>query len=212
MATVATYLHTARRMLLSDGDHQAAMDVLGKAELEAQRAREVLERVRDFVSGGALELDSVNLLDIALKLRDICKEGANARGVRVDVAGPRPPLLVRADRIAVEQLLSNLIANAVDAASERADARGIVAVRVKDCADHVVIEVEDNGPGVAPELAENLFDAYQTTKPRGMGLGLTLSRRIVLNHFGRLWWQPVASGGALFVVELPVHGPNFNAA
>jgi C4-dicarboxylate-specific signal transduction histidine kinase len=69
-----------------------------------------------------------------------------------------------------------------------------------------MFRIEDNGKGVAPDLADNIFDAYQTTKPRGMGLGLHLSRRIVQRHAGRLWWEPITTGGARFVVELPTDG------
>jgi hypothetical protein len=69
-----------------------------------------------------------------------------------------------------------------------------VTIRVAAGADAVAIEVEDNGRGVASELADNIFDAYQTTKPRGMGLGLHLCRRIVQRHAGRLWWEPIRTG------------------
>jgi nitrogen fixation/metabolism regulation signal transduction histidine kinase len=75
------------------------------------------------------------------------------------------------------------------------DARGRVIMRVAAKAgDAIMLGVEDNGRGVAPELADNIFDAYQTTKPRGMGLGLHLSRRIVQRHAGRLWWEPIRQG------------------
>jgi C4-dicarboxylate-specific signal transduction histidine kinase len=93
------------------------------------------------------------------------------------------------------------------------DARGRVIMRVAAKAgDAIMLGVEDNGRGVAPELADNIFDAYQTTKPRGMGLGLRLSRRIVQGHAGRLWWEPITTGGARFVVELPTNGCGHNAA
>jgi C4-dicarboxylate-specific signal transduction histidine kinase len=93
------------------------------------------------------------------------------------------------------------------------DARGRVIMRVAAKAgDAIMLGVEDNGRGVAPELADNIFDAYQTTKPRGMGLGLHLSRRIVQRHAGRLWWEPITTGGARFVVELPTNGCGHNAA
>ena len=118
--------------------------------------------------------------------------------------GPVPP--VKADGVQIEQVLINLVANAIDAASERPDARGRVTIRVAANASAIMIQVEDNGRGVAPELADNIFDAYQTTKPRGMGLGLHLSRRIVQRHAGRLWWEPIRTGGARFVVELPTNG------
>jgi two-component system sensor kinase FixL len=81
-------------------------------------------------------------------------------------------------------------------------------------ANIVVVEVEDkdNGPGVALEVAHRLFEAYQTTKARGMGLGLHLSRRIVQKHAGRLWWKPNVPEGARFFVELQIDGPDQNAA
>jgi two-component system sensor kinase FixL len=212
LSTVATYLHAARRMLLSGASGEAAMAALTKAEAEAARARDVLERVRDFVSSGALQFELVDLVEVTHKMRDIWKEDASAHGVRVDIQGLRSIAPVRADRIAIEQVLNNLVANAVDAASAHPELDGAVMMRVEARDDWVVIAVEDNGPGVAAELANSLFDAFQTTKPRGMGLGLLLSRRIVQNHAGRLWWEPVATGGSRFVVELRIDGPDRDAA
>jgi two-component system, LuxR family, sensor kinase FixL len=212
LSTVATYLHAARRLLQSSVASEPVMDALVKAEAEAHRAREVLERIRDFVSNGNLNLEALDLSAIAQKIVALCGEEAAERGIQVEVesVGPVPP--VQADRVQIEQVLINLVANAIDAASERSDARGRVIIRIATHADAVAIEVEDNGKGVAPELADNIFDAYQTTKPRGMGLGLHLSRRIVQRHAGRLWWEPVRTGGARFVVELPIDGSNHNAA
>jgi C4-dicarboxylate-specific signal transduction histidine kinase len=112
-----------------------------------------------------------------------------------------------ADRIQIEQVLNNLLANAIDAASERTDGRGLVVMRVAGRGDRVVVQVEDNGPGVAPEIAGSLFEAYQTTKPRGMGLGLPLSLQIVQKHAGRLWWEPIVPEGTRFLVELQINGP-----
>ena len=121
-----------------------------------------------------------------------------------------PP--VTADGVQIEQVLINLVANAIDAAAERSDLRGRVTVQVAAKGDGIMLRVEDNGRGVAPELADNIFDAYQTTKPRGMGLGLHLSRRIVQRHAGRLSWEPITTGGARFVVELPTKGCEHHAA
>jgi two-component system sensor kinase FixL len=212
LSTVATYLHAARRLLQSSVASEPVMDALVKAEAEAHRAREVLERIRDFVSNGNLNLEALDLSAIAQKIVALCGEEAAERGIQVEVesVGPVPP--VQADRVQIEQVLINLVANAIDAASERSDACGRVIIRIATHADAVAIEVEDNGKGVASELADNIFDAYQTTKPRGMGLGLHLSRRIVQRHAGRLWWEPITTGGARFVVELPTNGCGHNAA
>jgi two-component system, LuxR family, sensor kinase FixL len=211
LSTVATYLHAARRLLQASVASEPVMDALVKAEAEAQRAREVLERIRDFVSNGNLNLTEVDVPALAEKIGALCREDAAERGVLVEVesVGPVPP--VKADGVQIEQVLINLVGNAIDAAAERPDARGRVAVWVAAKAGAIMIGVDDNGKGVAPELADNIFDAYQTTKPRGMGLGLHLSRRIVQRHAGRLGWEPIPTGGARFVVELPTYGCGNNA-
>ncbi len=211
LSTVATYLHAARRLLQSSAASEPVMDALIKAEGEAQRAREVLERIRDFVSNGALDLQALDLVALAEKIAALCREEAKARGVHIENESIRPIPPVMADRVQIEQVLNNLVANAIDAASERSDGRGRVIIRVAARDEAVVMQVEDNGPGVAPELAERIFDAYQTTKPRGMGLGLPLSLRIVQRHAGRLWWEPNRPEGARFVVALPIDGTGEHA-
>jgi signal transduction histidine kinase len=212
LSTVTTYLHAARRLLQASVANGPVMDALVKAEAEAQRAREVLERIRDFVSNGNLNLKAIDMSALAEKIGALCREEAAARGVEVEVENPGRVPLVEADGVQIEQVLINLVANAIDAAAERSDARGRVTVRVAAKGDAIMLRVEDNGRGVPPELADNIFDAYQTTKPRGMGLGLHLSRRIVQRHAGRLWWEPITTGGARFVVELPTHGCEPHAA
>jgi two-component system sensor kinase FixL len=212
LSTVASYLHAARRLLQSGAASAPVMDALSKAEMETRRTREVLERVRDFIAIGKLDLKPLDLSNLALKIGALCREEATARGVHVEIENIRPIPLVRADRIQIEQVLNNLVANAIDAASERTDARGLVVIRVAQRGDRVVLQVEDNGPGVAPEMVDSLFEAYQTTKPRGMGLGLPLSLQIVQKHAGRLWWEPNVPEGTRFLVELPINGPDKNAA
>ena len=211
LSTVTTYLHAARRLLQSSVASEPVMDALIKAEGEAQRAREVLERIRDFVSNGALDLQALDLSTLAEKIAALCREEATTRGIRIENESIRPIPPVKADRVQIEQVLNNLVANAIDAASERSDARGHVIIRVAARDEAVVMQVEDNGPGVAPEMAARIFEAYQTTKPRGMGLGLPLSLRIVQRHAGRLWWEPNTPEGARFVVALPMEGTGQNA-
>jgi two-component system, LuxR family, sensor kinase FixL len=212
LSTVAIYLHAARRMLQSGAASVPVMDTLSMAEMEARRAREVLERVRDFVSSGKLDVKPLDLTNLTLKIGALCAEEATARGIHVEIGSIRPIPLVRADMIQIEQVMNNLVANAIDAASERTDARGLVVIRVARRGDKVVVQVEDNGPGIAPEMADSLFEAFQTTKPRGMGLGLPLSLQIVQKHAGRLWWEPVIPEGTRFLIELPINGPDANTA
>ena len=187
------------------------IDALGKAEAETRRTREVLERIRDFVSTGKLEPRLLDLSQIAHKIRALCAEDARARGVEVTVESARQVPLVMADQVGVEQALNNLVGNAIDAAADRRDARGRVVIRVGGRGEWAVVEIDDNGAGVPDDIADGLFEAYRTTKPRGMGLGLTLARQIVEKHAGRLSWRPIAPKGTKFVVELNARGPDANA-
>ena len=212
LSTVATYTLAARRMLRSGSESEPVMDALSKAEAEVQRTRDVLERIRDFVSAGKLEPCPLDLVEAAQKIQALCVEEANGRGVDVAIECVRPIPLVKADKVGIEQVLNNIVGNAVDAAAERRDARGQVVIRVIGRGDWAIIEIDDNGPGLAPEMAENLFEAYQTSKPRGMGLGLALSRQIVQKHAGRISWRPIAPQGTRFIVELNHGGPAPDAA
>jgi two-component system, LuxR family, sensor kinase FixL len=212
LSTVAAYLHAARRLLQSGATSERLMDTLNMAEAEAQRTREVMERIRESVSNGKLDLQMLDLPALVRKIATLCREEAMIRGIQVEIEGIRPAPPIRADRLQIEQVLNNLVVNAIDAASERLDARGRVIIGVAARGDRVVVQVEDNGPGVAPEIANRMFEAYQSTKPRGMGLGLYLSQQIVQKHAGRLWWEPDVPEGTRFVVELPINGPDQNAA
>jgi two-component system, LuxR family, sensor kinase FixL len=109
-----------------------------------------------------------------------------------------------ADAAQIRQVLLNLINNAVDAAAEAVN--GIVSLRGSYASAVVEVEVEDNGKGISSEIADHVFEPFQTTKPRGMGLGLPLSRQIVEAHGGHLWWEPVSPHGTRFHLQLPFNG------
>ena len=129
-----------------------------------------------------------------------------ARGVQIRIDG-LGPLIVEADTIQIEQVLLNLIANAVDAAADRSDGKGMVTVRMvrRDAVASII--VEDNGPGIAPEIADRLLEPFETTKPGGMGLGLPLSKQIIESHGGHLIWVGLEPEGTRFMFELRVHDP-----
>jgi two-component system, LuxR family, sensor kinase FixL len=211
LSSLSTYLHSARRMLDGGQPTASVSSILAKAETEAQKTRRIIERIRDFVSSGRLELEEIDLSQLARKIESLNTEEARARGVELALeAAPGLPA-VKADRIAVEQALNNLVTNAIDAASECGEDRGRVVVRITRNRDHVLLQVEDNGAGVAPEMAEHLFEVFETTKPRGMGLGLPLTREIASRHAGRAGWRPLQPRGASFFIELPIHGPETNS-
>lgn len=207
LASTTNYLHAARRILSAPGGRQAdAVEALTKAEGEARRARETLERVRDYVSSGRVELSEVDLDATAEKIVALVQRDANARGVHIEVRGKPHLPPVRGDAIQLEQLLFNLVGNAVDSAS-LARPQGRVTVCLRQQGDRLLLAVEDDGPGVAANVADRLFEPFETTKRNGMGLGLTLARQIVEAHAATLHWENLPAGGARFTVQLLIDGP-----
>jgi two-component system, LuxR family, sensor kinase FixL len=207
LSSLSTYVHSARRMLDSGQSTASVSNVLAKAEAEAQKTRRIIERIRDFVSSGKLELEPSDIGQIAQKIGSLNQDEARARGVALAVEGSSSLPPVRADRVAIEQALNNLVTNAIDAASECEEARGRVVVRISRDGEKAILRVDDNGTGVAPEIADHLFEVFETTKPKGMGLGLSLTQEIARRHAGRVGWRPLRPQGTSFFIELPIHGP-----
>jgi two-component system, LuxR family, sensor kinase FixL len=207
LSSLSTYVHSARRMLDSGQSTASVTNVLAKAEAEAQKTRRIIERIRDFVSSGKLELEPTDIGQIAQKIGSLNQDEARVRGVAlaVEASSALPPVI--ADRIAIEQALNNLVINAIDAASERGGARGRVVVTISRDGEKAILTVDDNGTGVAPEIADHLFEVFETTKPKGMGLGLSLTQEIARRHAGRVGWRPLRPQGTSFFIELPIHGP-----
>lgn len=109
---------------------------------------------------------------------------------------------VLADRVQVQQVIVNLVRNAVDA-METAPRRELT-ISVGRLDDQALISVSDTGPGIAPEIADSLFAPFMTTKRNGMGVGLSISRTIIEAHGGRLWVEPTPGGGATFKFTLKI--------
>jgi two-component system, LuxR family, sensor kinase FixL len=120
--------------------------------------------------------------------------------VRIQIEAGSVPVVL-ADLRQIRQVLVNLLSNAIDAAADTSD--GIVRVRCCHDSGAIEIEIDDNGTGMSSEIAEHVFEAFQTTKARGMGLGLPLSRQIIEAHGGRIWWERGAPRGTRFHVRLP---------
>jgi signal transduction histidine kinase len=122
--------------------------------------------------------------------------------LRTDLAGTLPG--VAGDRVQLQQVLLNLIMNATEAMSAVHDrARELTIVSRQDGASGVLVEIRDSGDGLDPQRAEQLFQAFYTTKPEGIGIGLSISRSIIEAHGGRLWAGANSPHGAVFRFSLP---------
>jgi two-component system sensor kinase FixL len=207
LTAVTNYLEAGRQLLATNGGRPGLIaEMMEKAIGQAQRAGDVIRRLRGFVSKGETERRVQSLNQLVEEALALALVGARQRGVRTsfDLDHALPPVLV--DHVQIQQVVLNLVRNAIEA-MEQVDRRELViGTRAIPELGMAEVVVADTGPGVAPELADCLFQPFVTTKPTGMGLGLSICREIVEAHHGRLTMAPGYSGGAVFRMTLPIAG------
>jgi two-component system, LuxR family, sensor kinase FixL len=163
--------------------------------------------LREFVRGGEYRriLTKVKpLVDVAVGLTRM-----DAMQQEVEIVASIDPVLppVLADRIQIEQVLLNLLRNAMDAMDEASTERRSIVIKARRKSKHAVeISVADSGPGIASEVTDTIFEPFVTTKPLGMGMGLSISHSIVESHGGSLRMARNVPSGAIFFFDLPTAG------
>jgi len=199
ITAVANYTQ-AIRDLLADGppdDMPMVLEALDDAASEALRAGQIVRRLREFVARGELEKAVVDLPRLIEEASELALLGARERGisVRFDLDPDASPVLV--DRVQTQQVLINLMRNAIEAMVDE-PVRELVVSSASDDTGLIRISIADTGKGVAPEIAADLFRAFNSTKAAGMGLGLSICRTIVEASGGRIWMEPREGGGSVF--------------
>lgn len=198
LTALANYGRSALLLLEREDERARTQAIIGKMLAEADRAAEVVRRLRDFFRTGTTRLEAVPVEELLDAVRRIGAAVIGERGVALEVRGDAhvPPLYV--DRLQVELVLRNLLANSVDAVHATPNGRIEVWVAPED-ARRARIVVADNGPGIAAERRESVFEPLVSGKPTGMGLGLAVSRAIAEAHGGSL----EAHAGGEFHLVLP---------
>jgi signal transduction histidine kinase len=187
-------------------DLDRARSALHRIVNDSHRAAEVVDTVRAMFRKEVQNRTKVDVNELVAQVLDLwrselSKQAVTVRKVETDAL---PRILV--DRVQLEQVIINLIRNAIDAMSTVAEHERILRIRTKRNDGEVVISVEDSGAGLDPANAEKIFTPFFTTKPQGMGMGLSICRSLVEAHGGRLTARPGASRGAVFEIALPVNG------
>jgi PAS domain S-box-containing protein len=205
LTAITAYARGCVRLLAEKTPEPAVLqDGLAELAQQAERAGDVLDRLRDFVRGGESRRSLTRvkpLIDAALSLARV---EARQLGVAIDtrIDAGLPPVL--ADRIQIEQVVLNLLRNAMDAIAGAGLVHRSIVVRARRPNQTAVeFSVADSGPGVPAEVSDRLFEPFVTTKPRGMGMGLSISRSIVEAHGGRLRAERNLPSGTVFSFDLP---------
>lgn len=197
LSAIANYLNGAKRLLERNGaTDPKAVEAVEKAVGQALRAGDIIRRLRDFLSRGEGERSVESLAKLVHEACGLALVGAKESGV--DVRYQLDPHLDRVlvDRIQIQQVLVNLVRNALESMHGSERRQLLVSTLIED--DTALVSVADTGPGLDASIAERLFQPFVTSKPHGMGVGLSISRTIVESHGGRIWTEPNPGGGVIF--------------
>lgn len=205
LTAVMNYVQASRKILAS-GDYDArdhATEYMDKALTQAARAGDIIRGLRSFVEKGDADRSFENINEVIKEAIVLTIPGTVREWIQFEarLAKGLPETLV--NKIKIQQVVVNLVRNALEAMAEKSDGKLVVTTRRTDV-DDLEISVHDNGPGISDEFAREVFQSFMTTKKQGMGVGLSISRSIVEDHDGRLWAEKNAEGGATFVFTLPI--------
>jgi len=203
LGAATNFVNAARRFLAS-GDQRginAATGSMADAAAQMLRAGQIIRRLRDFVSQGETDKRLENLGKMIEEAGTLALVGPAALGVETHYRLDESASSVIADRVQIQQVLVNLMRNGIEAMTESGRRELVVTTAVRD-QETVEISVADTGPGLAPEITDRLFQPFISTKRNGMGLGLSICRKIIEAHGGRLWAEPNPIGGTIFRFSL----------
>ena len=200
LTAISNYLKGSQRLLgRMEGESVALLkDAVAKAADQALRAGDIIRRLREFVARGDSERRIERLPKLIEEASTLALVGARENGIAVTFRLDPRAGQVLADRIQIQQVLVNLIRNAMEAMMEGVPLRRLEIATVAASDDLVEVSVADSGAGIAADVARQLFQPFVTTKRKGMGLGLSICRTIVEAHGGKIWVESPVGGGTVF--------------
>lgn len=204
LSAISNYVHGCSRLLRDMDDELASRmrDALEEAGRQSLRAGQIIRHLREFVTKGETEKNAYNIRKLIEEAGALALVGSREKGVRAvfDFASDAETVMV--DHVQIQQVLINLMRNAIEAMKD-APVKELVVRTQRTAPGEISITVADTGPGIAEEISAQLFKPFTTTKPGGMGIGLSISKRIVEAHGGRMEAHSNAAGGATFEFTLP---------
>lgn len=205
LTAIANYLEAGRDMLDSDQpiDRELLREAMAESAAQALRAGEIIRSLREFIKRGETMRQPEPLRGLLAEGTALAFIGADSRGIDMDISVDRRVDEVFVNRVQLQQVIINLVRNAVDAmADSPARILRLSAAPAED--GRVEVVVSDSGPGLDPDMSRTLFTPFTTTKASGMGVGLSICQTIVEGHGGRIWAEPSQWGGAAFHFTLDI--------
>jgi len=196
LAAVGNYIRASQRFIDAN-DPEKARSTLGKAVNEAVRAGEIIQRLRDFIRKSDGDKRAENLAATIEETIALAVVGAERSDVDLELRLDAEASMAVIDKVQIQQVLLNLIRNAIEAMADR-PRRSLVIATAPAAGGMIEVSVGDNGPGLAAAVREKLFQPFVTTKESGMGVGLSICRSIIEGHGGRLWAEDNPGGGTVF--------------
>jgi signal transduction histidine kinase len=187
-------------------DSEEVRQALDRIVRNGRRAGDVISRIRALVAKAAPRNDRLDINEVVLDVVALTRSELRSSGTSLQTRLANGLPLILGDRIQLQQVMLNLILNAIEAMSGSRDgSRDLLVRTTQDGAGSVLVAVQDSGPGLKPESVDRLFDAFYTTKPGGMGMGLSICRSIIEAHGGRVWATANVPPGAVLQFTLPIH-------
>jgi signal transduction histidine kinase len=205
LGSILTNAETAELILKSDNpDLGEIREILADIKRDDQRAGEVIRRLRGFLKRTPFETRDVDLNEIIGEAFKFLSVQASARNVALYLQTTPGMLRIKGDPIQLQQVILNLVVNAMDAMAALPYGRTVICRTELDGGASAVISIVDSGPGIPADKLAQVFDPFFTTKAQGMGIGLSIARTIILAHKGQIWAENQSGGGAAFHFTLPL--------
>ena len=206
IAAVVTNAQAALRWLnMQPPDPEEVRQALDRVVRNGRRAGDVISRIRALVAKAAPRNDQLDMNELVLDVVALTRSELRSSGTSLQTRLANGLPLILGDRIQLQQVMLNLILNAIEAMSGSRDgSRDLLIRTTRNGPGSVLVAVQDSGPGLKPETVDRLFDAFYTTKPGGMGMGLSICRSIVEAHGGRVWATANVPPGAVLQFTLPI--------
>jgi signal transduction histidine kinase len=204
LAAILYNTEAARTMLDKPSPDLAELkEILADIARDERRAYEVIRRLRNLLAKTPAETQEVDLNEVVREVFEFLAGQAAARGVTLNTSLAAQPLYIHGDRIQLQQVILNLVINALDAIADAAGAeRRVIGRTALADGTSAEVSIEDSGPGIATDKLNQIFEPFFSTKKAGMGMGLSIARTIVASHGGRIWAENLQGRGAVLRIRL----------